>query len=72
MQLRAKDGVQIILHLGAKSRATCTTSILIDDPDGLLAWLAKDRASVTFRDLNQIDVRRAAFAHLIRQWITHI
>ena len=72
MQLRAKDGVQIILHLGAKARDTATTGIAIDDPQALLAWLAKDRASVTFRDMNDIDVRRAAFAHIIRQWITHI
>jgi hypothetical protein len=72
MQLRAKDGVQIILHLGAKTRDTATTGILIDDPVGLLAWLAKDRAAVTFRDLNDIDARQAAFAHVIRQWITHI
>jgi len=72
MQLRAKDGVQIILHLGAKTRDTATTGIAIDDPQALLVWLAKDRASVTFRDMNDIDVRRAAFAHIIRQWIMHI
>lgn len=72
MQLRAKDGVQLILHLGAKPRATAATGIAIDDPEALLTWLAKDRALVTFRDMNEIDARQAAFAHVIRQWIIHV
>ena len=70
--LRAKDGVQVILHLGAKKRDSSTTGIAIADPESLLAWLAKDRASATFRDLKDIEARRAAFANLIRQWIKHV
>jgi hypothetical protein len=72
MHLRAKDGVQIILHLGAKTRDTATAGLAIADPASLLSWLAKDRASVTFRDLSDIDARGSAFAQLIRQWITYI
>jgi hypothetical protein len=72
MHLRAKDGVQIILHLGAKTRDNSTAGVAIADPESLLEWLAKDRASATFRDLNDIDARRSAFADVIRQWITHI
>jgi hypothetical protein len=68
--LRAKDGVQVILHLGAKTRDTA--GFVIADPESLLEWLAKDRASVTFRDLNDIDARRAAFTNVIRQWITYV
>jgi hypothetical protein len=71
-QLRAKDGVQLILHLGAKPRDTSTTGIAIADPESLLEWLAKDRASAKFHDLNDIDARRSAFANIIRQWITHV
>ena len=71
-QLRAKDGVQVILHLGAKTRDTATSGIAISDPDALLEWLAKDRASVKFRDLKDIDARHSAFAKLIRQWIQHV
>jgi hypothetical protein len=69
MQLRAKDSVQIILHLGAKSRKTATNGIEIDDPDALLTWLAKDRASIIFRDLADIDIKQPAFTQIIRQWI---
>jgi hypothetical protein len=72
MQLRAKDGVQVILHLGAKIRATATTGIPIDDPAVLLDWLAKDRALVKFRDLNDIEAKQAAFTDVIRQWIKYI
>jgi hypothetical protein len=70
--LRAKDGVQVILHLGAKTRDNSTAGIAIADPELLLKWLAKDRASATFRDLKDIDARRAAFANVIRQWIKHV
>lgn len=72
MQLRAKDGVLIILHLGAKTRDTATTGIAIDDPAALLSWLAKDRASIKFRDLADIEAKRAAFTNVIRQWIEYV
>ena len=72
MHLRAMESVQVILHLGAKTRDTSITGVAIADPGSLLVWLAKDRASVTFGDLNDIDARRSAFTNIIRQWITHI
>ena len=71
-QLRAKDGVQVILHLGAKTRDTATSGIAVADPESLLEWLAKDRASARFRDLKDIDARRSAFANVIRQWLEHV
>jgi hypothetical protein len=70
--LRAKEGVQVILHLGAKKRDTATTGIGVADPESLLEWLARDRASVRFRDLKDIDARRSAFAEVIRQWLEHV
>jgi hypothetical protein len=70
--LRAKDGVQIILHLGAKVRENPTSAVAIADPESLLEWIAKDRASAKFRDLKDIDARRSSFAHIIRQWIKHV
>ena len=71
-QLRAKTGVQLVLHLGAKVRETATTGIEIADPAALLTWLAKDRASVTFQDLAEINAKREAFTQLIRQWIAYV
>ncbi|MEZ4701075.1 MAG: DUF1801 domain-containing protein [Rhodothermales bacterium] len=67
VHLRAKTGVQLILHLGARVREQ--PGITIADPAGLLTWLGKDRASVTFRDLADIQAREDAFSELIRAWI---
>jgi hypothetical protein len=67
--LRAKKGVQMILHRGAKKREG---SVTIDDPDDMLEWLGADRASVVFADLDDVERRRATFASLIRSWITHV
>ena len=67
--LRASDGVQIILHLGAKVRTTATTGVTIADPKSLLTWLAKDRAAVKFADLSAVEAKREDFTTLIREWI---
>jgi hypothetical protein len=53
------------LHLGAKARGG--PDIASDDPH--LVWLGKDRASVTFRDGDDVAAKRDAFADLIRRWI---
>ncbi len=68
--LRAKAGVQVILHLGAKARAG--NGITVDDPDGLLTWLGKDRASVVFADRADVAAKASCFTTLIRRWIEHV
>lgn len=72
VNLRAKQGFGVILHFGAKKGEIAKTGVAIPDPEGLLEWLAKDRASVTFADLADFAARRSAFATLIRQWIQHV
>ena len=72
MNLRITDGAGVILHFGAKKREFSTTGVAIPDPDSMLVWLAKDRATVTFRDLNDLTARRGSFTNLIRQWIQHV
>jgi hypothetical protein len=72
LHLRAKDGVQVILHLGAKTRDNSSSGVVIADPGALLEWLAKDRASAKFRDLKDIEAKQSAFANVIRQWIEHV
>lgn len=68
--LRTRDGVQIILHRGAKVRDGA--GLAINDPALLLEWLGKDRASVRFRDLKDIETQRSAFMDVIRQWIEQV
>jgi hypothetical protein len=70
-QLRAKAGVQIILHLGAKKRLGFDKGE-IADPAALLEWLGPDRASVKFHDLEHIDATRSDFVELLRQWVAHL
>jgi hypothetical protein len=70
-QLRAKGGVQIILHLGAKKRPGFEGS-KVADPASLLEWLGPDRASVKFRDLEHIDATRSDFVELLRQWVARL
>jgi hypothetical protein len=71
-QLRAKEGVQIIFHLGAKVSAAAAAGITVADPDALLTWLAKDRASVIFHNLGEIQARQTAFCDLVRVWIAQV
>ena len=44
----------------------------LTDPSGLLVWRSADRAMVTFRDLDDVNAKRARFADVIRQWIEHV
>jgi hypothetical protein len=69
--LRAKDGVQLILHRGAKKREAAG-GLPVEDPESLLDWLGEDRASVKLRDRDDIEVKGPALAALIRQWIQHV
>ena len=67
MNLR-QDRVWLILHFGAKVKDN-TKSVAIADPTGLLKWLAKDRALVTFDDAKDIKAKRSALEAIIREWI---
>jgi len=70
--LLAKDGVQVILHLGAKKRDRSDSGMTIADPELLLDWIADDRASARFRDLKDVDARRSVFSKVIREWIKYV
>ena len=70
--LRARTGVGLILHLGAKVRELPAGGLAIDDPSGLLKWLGKDRAMVVFQGMAEIESSQAALQSLLRQWIRHV
>jgi len=70
--LKAKDGVQLILHFGAKKRDGASPRTAIADPESLLEWLGPDRASVRFRDDKEIAARRSAFRKVVRQGSEHV
>ncbi|WP_437618624.1 DUF1801 domain-containing protein [Sorangium sp. So ce1151] len=70
--LRAKDRVRLILHLGAKVKDTAVKGLEIADPAGLLEWLAKDRCLVTFSDGEDVQAKRAALESVLRAWLRWI
>lgn len=70
--LRAKNGIGVILHLGAKARLLPAGGIAIDDPKQLLKWLGKDRAMVEFDDVEDIRRKKAAFTAVVRRWIAFV
>jgi hypothetical protein len=67
--LRTPDRLRLILHTGAKTKDTAKTGVKVDDPDGLLEWLAKDRCLVTFNDAKDIQARGAALQGVLREWM---
>ena len=72
LHLRAKDGVGVILHFGAKKRDNLPPRDAIPDPAALLTWLAPDRAMVVFRDAADVEAKGKAFEELLRGWVEHV
>ncbi len=72
VNLREKNGVGIILHLGAKVRDVAAGGIAIDDSQKLLKWLAPDRAMIVFKDMHDFTAKEEAFAAIIRSWVTFV
>jgi Domain of unknown function (DU1801) len=70
--LREKAGVGLILHLGAKVRDVGPEGISIQDTAGLLKWLAKDRAMIVFKDMNDFKAKKAAFEKVLKQWLKYV
>lgn len=68
VNLRSKEDLQIILHLGAKVRAGQKRPV-IADPNGLLKWLGDDRAMAT---VSATPGDRKALAAIVRQWIKFV
>jgi hypothetical protein len=67
--LRVKNGIGVILHLGAKVR---DETVAIDDPQQLLTWLGSDRASVSFSGMEEFKAKRPAFKAILEQWIPYV
>lgn len=69
INVHGQDQLRLILTTGAEVKASATQGLNIADPTGLLNWLAKDRALVTFDDLQDVNAKRAALKAVIRDWI---
>lgn len=70
--LRQKQAVQVVLHLGAKSRADVDLRTHITDPGAQLEWRGPDRAIVTFTSVADVDAHGEAFVAVLRQWLAFV
>jgi hypothetical protein len=71
INLRSKDKLQLVFHLGAKVRPDLK-AFQIADPNGLMAWRGKDRALVTVGAGRDIAGNRKALEAIVRAWIKQI
>lgn len=69
--VRARDSVQLIFHLGAKTRPDLRPFQLAD-PNGLMKWLGKDRAMVTLGSGRDIPANRKALEAIVRAWVKQL
>ena len=69
VNLRAKEGIQVVMHLGAKARDLPAGGVTIEDPAGMLKWLAKDRALIGFADAADVARRSEALQRIVSAWI---
>jgi hypothetical protein len=70
VNLRSKDVVQLVLHTGAKAKDN--PELKIPDKNGLLLWLAKDRALVTLGSGKTLKANTAAFEAIAKAWIRYV
>jgi len=72
INVHGKDGLRLILHMGAKPKASAKTGLKIADPSGQLKWLAKDRCLVTLGDEADVITRKRALQAIVRAWIDQV
>lgn len=69
--LRSRDTIQLVLHLGAKAGKTAPSDA-IPDPKGLLKWLGKDRAIATLGSGATLKANISAVKAIVKAWISYV
>ncbi|TVX96315.1 DUF1801 domain-containing protein [Cohnella terricola] len=67
--LRGNGYFQLIFHCGSKVRKYESNEPLFHDDTGLLEWLANDRATVKFRDINDVIEKQEKLIRLVNRWL---
>lgn len=71
VNLRSRDTVQLVLHLGTKVGKQASADA-IPDPKGLLKWLGKDRAMATLGSGSSLKANLSALKTLVKGWIRYV
>ena len=67
--LRSSEFVHLVLHTGAKVKASARSGLEIADPEGLLEGYAQDRCSAKFHGMGDLRAKAPALHKLLQQWI---
>jgi hypothetical protein len=65
--LERKGGVRLVLHRGAKQKASA--DFRFSDPDKLARWPAPDRGVIVFKDAEDVARRRDQLGALCARWL---
>ncbi|WP_246469249.1 DUF1801 domain-containing protein [Cohnella nanjingensis] len=68
-QLQGKGFFRLIFHRGAKVKDQTPSGHLWEDDNGLLEWLAPDRATVKLSDRNDVADKREKLAEAVAKWV---
>jgi len=68
MRIHPPKQIQLVFHRGAKAQEQ-PADRLITDTSGLLAWKTNDRAVATFKNKEDIILRKADLTRIINDWI---
>ena len=65
--LRAKLGLMLVVHRGAKAKAALP-SRFVEDSDGIARWLANDRCTIQLDDIADVNRKAGQLQTFVRQW----
>lgn len=66
--LRARGGLMLIIHRGAKARSAEPTPY-VEDPEEVLQWITNDRCSVMFESMTAVQQKAAPLRAAIKRWV---
>lgn len=66
-KLYPRDRIQLVFHRGA--RVKDSEGFSFEDSTGLLQWVARDRALVTFHDMQDVEAKQTALAQVVTRWV---
>ncbi len=58
-----------MFHRGAKVKDNMGNEPLFEDNTGILEWVAADRATVKFIDMNDVNAKRETLVEVVNKWL---
>jgi hypothetical protein len=58
-----------VLHRGAKVKEKIDLRPLFENVQGLLEWVANDRATIKFKDMKDVEGKRELLKEVVMKWV---